>query len=444
VVALTHAERVFGFLAVSLPAAALADAEEQELLQEMAGDLAFALHGLRLARERDATAAALAGVEDQFRQAQKLEAIGRLAGGVAHDFNNILQTQLGYCELMRADLPSDGRLADDLETIRSCAERAAGLTRQLLAFSRRQPLQVEVLDLNRIVSEVYGMLERVIGDDIELVAALAEDLGRVRADPGQVEQIIMNLVVNARDAMPDGGRLTLETANVELDEDYSRVHVGAVAGPHVLLAVTDTGCGMDDYTRSRLFEPFFTTKEQGKGTGLGLSMVYGFVKQSRGHLRIYSEPDEGTTVRIYLPRAAGAAADSPARASERHDDTGSELILLVEDDDLVRRFARQQLQALGYDVLVAANGPEALKRLRERADIDLLFTDIVMPGGMSGRDLADAALDLRPDLKVLYTSGYTENAIVHHGRLNPGVRLLSKPYRREDLAVALRETLDRD
>jgi two-component system, cell cycle sensor histidine kinase and response regulator CckA len=440
VVALTHAEHVFGFLAVSLPAAAIADAEEQELLQEMAGDLAFALHGLRLAREHDATAAALAGIEDQFRQSQKLEAIGRLAGGVAHDFNNILQTQLGCCELMRAELPPDSRLADDLETIRSCAERAAGLTRQLLAFSRRQPLQVEVLDLNRIVTEITGLLERVIGDDIALVATLAEDLGRVRADPGQVQQIIMNLVVNARDAMPEGGRLTLETANVELDEGYARVHVGAVAGPHVLLAVTDTGCGMDAHTRSRLFEPFFTTKEQGQGTGLGLATVYGIVKQSGGNIWVYSEPDRGSTFKVYLPRVEDPLTEQPkARPAPARSE--GERILVVEDDPVLRELFARMLADLGYAVELADGGEQALQAVAERGlRPDLLITDVIMPG-MSGKILAERLAAAHPPLKVLYVSGYTDDTIVHHGVLDAGVAFLQKPFGAAVLAAKVRAVL---
>ncbi len=383
-------------------------------------------------------------VAEGLAQADRLNAIGQLTGGVAHDFNNLLTVIRGNAELLIDELIADRRLRQLAEMIDAAADRGAELTRGLLAFARRQALEPKAIDSNRLISGMDGLLRRTLGEHIEIELVRGAGLWPALVDSAQLESALLNLCLNARDAMPRGGRLTLETANVHLGRNYTELHDDLEPGQYVMIAVSDTGTGIAADHINRVIEPFFTTKEKGKGTGLGLSMVYGFVKQSLGHLRIYSEPGEGTTVRIYLPRADGSATNASPEPKDRHAASGSELILLVEDDDLVRRFARQQVQALGYDVITAANGPDALKLLRERTDIDLLFTDIVMPGGMSGRELADAALHLRPGLKVLYTSGYTENAIVHHGRLDPGVRLLSKPYRREDLAAALRETLDRD
>jgi len=381
-------------------------------------------------------------LEMQLLQAQKMEAVGLLAGGVAHDFNNVLTAIGGYAELVREDLPGEDARRHDVEEILRATERAATLTRQLLAFSRRQVLAPRVLDLNGVVAGVDNMLRRLIGADVELRTALAPELGAVRADPGQLEQVIMNLVVNARDAMPRGGKLTLETANAELDESYALEHPAVVAGPYVMLAVSDSGVGMDAATQARVFEPFFTTKEKGKGTGLGLATVYGIVKQSGGNIWLYSEPGRGTTFKIYLPRVDQPPEQPAAAPAPRAAPRGSETVLLVEDDEAVRALARKMLAAHGYTVLAAASGAEALKLAADHTGpIHLLVTDVVLPG-MSGRELATRFQSVRPGLKVLYTSGYTDDAVVHHGVLDPGIAFLQKPFTSGTLARKVRETLD--
>jgi two-component system, cell cycle sensor histidine kinase and response regulator CckA len=383
------------------------------------------------------------GAEEQLRQAQKMEAVGRLAGGIAHDFNNLLTAVMGYSQLALSRLPADSTARPAVEEIAQAGQRAANLTAQLLAFSRKQILQPRVLDLNAVVSDMSRLLRRLIGEDIELVTALAPGLWHVLADPGQVEQVILNLAVNARDAMPQGGRLTVETANVELDEAYVLRHVATRSGPYALLAVTDTGAGMDAATQARVFEPFFTTKGQGKGTGLGLATVYGIIKQSGGYIWVYSEPGRGTTFKIYLPRAGpggeGAAAQgADAPAAPR----GSETVLLVEDDEMVRRLAREVLEANGYRVLEAAGGAEAFALAQNAGrQLDLLLTDVVMPGA-SGKELAEAVGALRPGLAVLYVSGYTDETIVHHGVLDAGTAFLQKPFTPDALARKVREVLD--
>jgi len=381
--------------------------------------------------------------EEQFRQSQKMEAIGRMAGGIAHDFNNLLTAITGYSELTLSSQKLDDRVRGNLEEIRKAAGRAAGLTQQLLAFSRRQVLRPVVLDLNTLLSNVHKMLRRLIGEDIELVTMLGSDLGRVKADPGQLEQVVMNLVVNARDAMPKGGKLTLKTDNVELDEAYARAHVPTRPGSYVMLAIEDTGVGMDSETLKRIFEPFFTTKEQGKGTGLGLSTVYGIVKQSDGFIWAYSEPGRGTSFKIYLPRVEGQVSPTleviPTPAELPH---GTETILLVEDEEAVRNLVRTILQEYGYTVLEAYHGAEALRvAIRHEGPIHLLLTDVVMPL-MSGRQLAEKLAPLRPDMKVIYMSGYTDHTVVHHGILEPGTTFLQKPFTPGALISKLREVLD--
>jgi PAS domain S-box-containing protein len=389
-------------------------------------------------------------LEAQFRQAQKMEAVGRLAGGIAHDFNNLLTAMQGYTSLLLADLGSDLPLDEswrqrthaDLTEIKLAADRAAALTHQLLAFSRRQVLRPQLLDLNGLVQGMGNMLRRLIGEDIELNPVLAPSLGSVMADPGQIEQVIMNLVVNARDAMPQGGRLTIETSNAELDEAYARGHPGSQPGMYVMLALSDTGTGMDEETRSHLFEPFFTTKEKGKGTGLGLATVYGIVKQSGGHIWPQSEPGQGTTFHIYLPRVEQEGHIVEPVPEPNVLSPGTETVLLVEDEEIVRELARRILERQGYTVLIAGH-PEAALRISEShtGDIDLLVTDVVMPG-MSGRDLADRLLLSRPKTKVLYVSGYTDDAIVQHGVLDPTVDLVQKPFKPNELAQRVRKVLD--
>jgi signal transduction histidine kinase/integral membrane sensor domain MASE1 len=387
--------------------------------------------------ERALAEEALRRSEEQLRQAQKMEAVGRLAGGVAHDFNNLLTVITGRSQLLLSRLPSGDRLRRDIALVQQAAERAAGLTRQLLAFSRKQVLEPKVLDLNAVVTNIGNMLRRLIGEDIHVVTDLAPRLGRVQADPGQLEQVIVNLAVNARDAMPDGGRLTIETASVELDGDFARRHPGASAGPHVMLAVADTGIGMDAVTLSQIFEPFFTTKERGRGTGLGLSTVYGIVQQHHGFIVVESKPGQGTTFKIYLPSVEGAVEVVETRGALTGSPRGSETVLLVEDEDEVRALAREVLEVNGYAVLEAANGGGALQiSQRHPGPIHALLTDVVMPQ-ISGKELAQRLSLLRPDLKVLYMSGYTGDGV-----LEPGRAFLQKPFTPEALASKLRDLLD--
>jgi PAS domain S-box-containing protein len=381
--------------------------------------------------------------EEQLRQAHKMEAIGQLAGGVAHDFNNLLMAIIGYSELLLARLREGDRLRKHVQEIKKAGERAAALTRQLLAFSRRQVLVPQVLDLNSVVSNVQKMLRRMIGEDIDLLTVPAPDLGQVRADPGQVEQVIMNLAVNARDAMPEGGKLTLETTNVALDESYTRNHIDVLPGRYVMLAVRDTGSGMDAETLSHIFEPFFTTKEEGKGTGLGLATVYGIAKQSGGHIEVSSEPGQGTTFRVYLPRIEAAYEPAARGAPAEEMPRGTETVLLVEDDVVVCELLRQMLQGSGYTVLEAGGARQAL-RMGERyapRPIHLLLADVVMPE-MSGPQLADHLARVYPKMKVLYISGYTDAAVARHGKLSTKAPYLQKPFAPEVLARKVREVLD--
>jgi two-component system, cell cycle sensor histidine kinase and response regulator CckA len=387
---------------------------------------------------------ALRKSEEQLRQSQKVEAIGRLAGGIAHDFNNLLTIINGYTELLLARLPPQDRTSRDINEIRKAGMRAASLTRQLLAFSRKQILEPKVLDMNAIVVELEKMLRRLIGEDVRLTIVQAQGLRRIKADPGQIEQVIMNLVVNARDAMPQGGNLTLETANVDLDEAYAARHVGVRSGAYILLAVSDTGSGIDKESMSHIFEPFYTTKGPGKGTGLGLSTVYGIVKQSGGNVWAYSEPGRGTTFKIYLPQAEGTV-DRQSRDGQRAGIArGSETLLLVEDQKELRELVREMLEMNGYTVVEAGDGLEALEICqRHEGRIDLMLSDVVMPQ-MGGRELAQRLATIRPEMKVLYMSGYTSNAIVHHGILDPGTALLQKPFTPDSLARKVREVLDGD
>ncbi len=379
-------------------------------------------------------------LEEQFLQAQKMEAVGRLAGGVAHDFNNLLTIISGYSDMALAGLSPGDSQFEGLTQINEAGRRAADLTRQLLAFSRKQVLQSMPLDLGVILTNIEKMLKRMIGEDIELVAHSEPDLGTVLADPGQIEQVIMNLAVNAKDAMPDGGKLTLEAGNVILDETYVRSHPEATVGPHVMLAVTDTGSGMDEMTRNRIFEPFFTTKDKGRGTGLGLATVYGIVKQSGGNIFVYSEPGQGTTFKLYLPRVDEAAASLKADQAEDEVPGGSETILVVEDEDTVRDLICRVLEDRGYRVEEAAGGEEALA-MAHGLEIHLVLTDVVMPG-LNGPDLVRRLIAEHPGIKVLYTSGYADHAVARNGLLEPGVNLISKPMSPASLARKVREVLD--
>jgi PAS domain S-box-containing protein len=383
-------------------------------------------------------------LEQQLRQSQKMEAIGRLAGGIAHDFNNLLMVISGYSEFLLERLGPDPALRGPAKEISSAAERATSLTRQLLAFSRKQMLTPKVLDLNAVITENLKMLTRLIGEDIDLVMIPGSELGAVKADPGQIEQVILNLAVNARDAMPQGGKLTIETANVTLDEAYARLHAPVQPGDYTMLAITDTGVGMDGETQSRIFEPFFTTKGL-KGTGLGLSTVYGIVKQSGGYIWVYSEPGKGTSFKIYMPHVTAdevAAVEQLAPPAPAPVEASRETILVVEDEANLRRLTRQFLENQGYIVVEAADGTAAVQIcVAHQGTIHLLLTDVIMPG-MNGRELAQRVSEIRPNMKVLYMSGYTENAIGHNGTLDAGITLLQKPFTLHALKAKVREVLD--
>jgi two-component system cell cycle sensor histidine kinase/response regulator CckA len=380
--------------------------------------------------------------EEQLLQAQKMEAIGRLAGGVAHDFNNLLTAILGYSELVLQDLGPDHASAADVQEIRTAGQSAESLTRQLLAFSRRQILQPQSLDLNRVLTRVDSLLRRVIGEDIDLTMKLAPAIGRVNADPGQIEQVVMNLAVNARDAMPQGGQLTIETGNVHLDEDYVAQHSGASPGMHVMVAVTDTGSGIDEETQKRLFEPFFTTKEPGRGTGLGLATVYGIVTQSRGSIWVYSELGQGSTFKVYLPVTTDETPVDEALETEPVSLSGTESVLVVEDQAEARAVICQTLRRRGYTVIEAANGPEAIIMGRQLdVTIDVMLTDVVMPG-MGGKRVAELMRATRPHLRVVYMSGYTDSSIVNHGILESGVSFVQKPFATDTLLRKIREVVD--
>jgi PAS domain S-box-containing protein len=379
-------------------------------------------------------------LEEQYRQAQKMEAIGQLAGGVAHDFNNLLTIILGNCELSLED--QDERCHDTLTEIQKAGLSAAALTRQLLALSRKEIIAPTLLDLNVVLAGMRAMLRRLIREDVDVVLGLRPELAPVKADRGQMEQVVLNLAVNARDAMPKGGTLTIEITNVELDDHYAKTHVGVTPGPYVALTVTDTGAGMTPEVQARLFEPFFTTKEVGKGTGLGLATVHGIVSQSGGSVSVASQPGKGTAFQVYLPRvdAAGLGADVPAPVARAR--AGGETVLLVEDADGLRVLATKLLERLGYTVLVAANADGALQVFEDHPSIDVLLTDVVMPGG-SGPELTRQLVERRPELRVIYMSGYTDETIVHHGVLEPGIAFLQKPFSSETLGRKIREVLDR-
>ena len=383
-------------------------------------------------------------LERQLRMAQKMEAVGRLSGGIAHDFNNLLGVIIGYSQVLKRTLPPGTAFLEHAEEIEKAGQRAASLTRQLLAFSRQQVLAPAVLNLNSLISEMEKMLPRLIGEDIEIVIALDPAIGRVKADHGQLEQVVMNLAVNARDAMPDGGKVVITTANAVLDETWTRSHPGSKAGDFVMLSVADTGTGIDSETLAHIFEPFFTTKERGKGTGLGLATVYGVVKQSGGYVWVESALGKGTAFQIYLPRIEELVSVPEPVAPIVEAFRGAETILLVEDADALRKLTHMLLEQHGYHVLVAANGAAALQLVEQKPErIDLLLTDVIMPG-LNGRALAERLEILQPSLKVLYMSGYTDDAIVNHGVLESGTQLLHKPFSEESLIRKVREVLDAD
>ena len=416
--------------------------EDLAIATAFASHAAVALENSRLLHESRRAYDELAQTQGQLEQAQKMDAIGRLAGGVAHDFNNLLTVILGRTDILLTQIKTEDPLRRGIALIQRTAGRAAELTKQLLAFSRKQVLEAVVLDLGVVTTDMKEMLARLIGEDIALVTNLAATLGHVKADRGQIEQVVMNLAINARDAMPQGGQLVVETANADLDDEYVRRNVGSRPGPHVMLAVSDSGVGIPRELQKHIFEPFFTTKEQGKGTGLGLATVYGIVKQSGGYIEVDSEPGRGTTFRIYLPRvdsASPAAERSPRAAAPTG---GTETILLVEDEDGVRELARDILRSSGYTVLEGRNGAEGLLLgERHQGALDLLLTDVVMPR-MSGRELAERMVSLRPELSVLYMSGYTDDAVIRHGVLGSDTAFLQKPFTPAALVQRVRETLD--
>lgn len=422
--------------AIAIDNARLLEAAQREVDERRRAEEALRALNANLENEvRERTAA--------LRQAQKMEAVGQLTGGIAHDFNNLLQVIVGNLETVSRNLPEEmARLRRAATQAMNGAQRAAALTQRLLAFARRQPLDPKPLDVNVLVRGMSELLRRSLGETVEVETVLAGGLWRTEADPNELESALLNLAVNARDAMPSGGKLTIETSNSYLDEAYAARHAEVTSGQYVLVSMSDTGTGMDQETLSRVFEPFFTTKSEGKGTGLGLSQVYGFVKQSHGHVKLYSEVGEGTTVKIYLPRLVGNLAehDLGDRVIAPEAAVG-ETILVVEDDEDVRTYSVAALRELGYIVLEAADGPSALAILESR-HVDLVFTDVVLPGGISGADVVARARVNRPGLKALFTSGYSRNAIVHHGRLDRGVSLIPKPFTYEDLAARVRDILD--
>ena len=417
--------------------------KDVRLAERIASQIAGAIANAQLFAEHERSEKEKAALREQFLQAQKMESIGKLAGGIAHDFNNLLTIIKGYSQLPLADLKEGDPLRENFNEIQNAGERAARLTRQILAFSRRQILDMKVLDLNVILGDLDKMLRRLIGEDVELVTLLAESLGKVKTDSGQIEQVIMNLAVNARDAMPNGGKLTIETANVELDEEYARRHIAVKPGRYVMLAVSDTGIGMTPEVKDRVFEPFFTTKEKGKGTGLGLSTVYGIVKQSGGNIWVYSEPGQGTTFTIYLPVVDEAVVEEPEERPIAGTSRGGETILIVEDDTNVRKLTSLILNRKGYRVLEASNGEQALDICRDlEKPLDLVLTDVVMPA-MSGKRVIEELRRMQRTFKVLFMSGYTDNAIVHHGVLEVGTNFLQKPFTVDGLIGKVREVLDK-
>jgi PAS domain S-box-containing protein len=429
--------------AIAIDNARLFQAAQREIEQRRLAELALQELNSTLEQQVLERTKQLRAQEETLRQAQKMEAVGQLTGGVAHDFNNLLQIIVGNLETLQRNLPPEtGRLRRAAENAMNGARRAATLTQRLLAFSRRQPLAPRPIKVNDLVNGMSELLHRALGETIALETVLSAGVWRTEADPNQLESALLNLAVNARDAMPEGGKLTIETANTHIDEAYAATHAEVAPGQYIVICVSDTGMGMDKATLAHVFEPFFTTKEPGKGTGLGLSQVYGFVKQSGGHVKIYSEVGHGTTVKIYLPRMLGEISEDEVISDQVTPEGNQETILVVEDDEDVRAYSVDVLRELGYRVVEAQDGPSALHVLERQMKIDLLFTDVVLPGGLTGAQMAAQAQALRPGLKVLFTTGYARNAIVHHGRLDSGVHLITKPYTYAELAAKVRDVLD--
>ena len=429
--------------AVAIDNARLSQATEREIAERSRAEQALMELNARLEHEVAERTEQLRQNEETLRQSQKMEAIGQLTGGVAHDFNNLLQIITGNLDTLQRNLPPDSaRLHRAATTAMTGARRAASLTQRLLAFARRQPLDPKPLDVNVLVRGLSDLVYRTLGETIEVETVLGAGIWQVEVDESELEASVLNLAVNARDAMEEGGRLTIETSNAHIDAGYVAAHAEVTAGQYVVISVSDTGEGMDEETIAQAFEPFFTTKPIGKGTGLGLSQVYGFVKQSGGHVKIYSELGQGTSVKIYLPRFSGPSAPHVDESGPVPEGTASETILVVEDDDDVRTYSVESLRELGYRVLEAHDGPSALSLLERQPRVDLLFTDVVLPSGLTGAQVAADARKIRPDLKVLFTTGYARNAIIHQGRLDRGVQLLTKPFTFAELAEKVRDVLD--
>lgn len=435
-----------GEAAVAIDNTRLVEAARRELHERRRAEDALKELNANLERLVQEKTDELSRNAEALRQAQKMEAVGQLTGGVAHDFNNLLQIIVGNLDTLSRNLPPEaGRLRRAASQAMNGARRAAALTQRLLAFARRQALDPKPIDANSLIRGISELLHRTLGEIYQIEIVLAGGLWKAEADPNELESALLNLAINARDAMPDGGKLTLETYNAHLDEAYASAHAEVIPGQYVVISVSDTGTGMDTETLSRVFEPFFTTKEQGKGTGLGLSQVYGFVKQSKGHVKIYSEVGEGTTVKIYLPRLlAEGAIDEVMESPAIPEAAAGEVVLVIEDDPDVRAYSVESLRELGYQVLEAKDGPTALQAISDiGGKVDLIFSDVVLPGGMSGAEVVAKAREMYPGMKALFTTGYSRNAIVHHGRLDKGVHLLPKPFSFEDLAVRVRDVLDR-
>lgn len=429
--------------AVAIDNARLTQAAQRELEERRRAETALRDLNLNLEQQIADRTAELREREEALRQSQKMEAVGQLTGGVAHDFNNLLQVIIGNLDtLVRGLQGESGRLLRAANNAMTGAKRAAALTQRLLAFSRRQPLNPKPINVNTLVTGLSELVHRTLGETVSVETVLAAGLWQVEADPNELEAAILNLAVNARDAMPQGGRLTLETSNAHIDEAYAAAHVEVSAGQYVAISVSDTGIGMNAETAAQAFEPFFTTKPVGKGTGLGLSQVYGFVKQSGGHVKIYSEPGQGTTVKVYLPRLQSEVVQDEPSVNAIVPEGEEETVLVVEDDDDVRTYTVEILRELGYRVIEAHDGPAALRLLERQSRVDLLFSDVVLPGGMTGAQVAAQAKGMRPDLKVLFTTGYARNAIIHHGRLDKGVNLITKPFGSSELAAKIRDVLD--
>jgi signal transduction histidine kinase len=439
---LTCKDATFGYLAANLDRDMETDDEELTLFTEMADDLAYALNTLQEIEDKELSERQRGSLQRQLIQAQKMESIGRLAGGVAHDYNNALSAIIGFTELAKTQTDSNPELRDDLNEVLAAANRATDITRQLLAFARKQTIAPQVLDLNETVEGTLKMLRRLIGENIDLVWLPKSDLWPVKADPSQIDQILTNLCVNSRDAIEDVGKVTIETDAFVVDEAYSATHAGFIPGEFVMLAVSDNGCGIEKELLENIFEPFFTTKEADKGTGLGLATIYGIVKQNRGFINVYSEPGEGTTFKIYLPRHADEGVQILEDGPPEIPTGRGETVLLVEDEPSVLKLAQQILNRLGYIVLSAGTPGEALVLTEKHAgEIHLLITDVIMPG-MNGRDLAELLGALYPHIKPIFMSGYTADVIARHGMLNEGVNYLQKPFSKTDLAKMVRDVLD--